>query len=187
MIVFFTISDDHINPYTAVQSIPMTPPQQQDRRVLQSLSDNCPQPDFSDSADSDKFFLDRHDDRVTSDNDNNSVKEYTVTNHKLKNKTSTDERYGLCPTIRLFDFYSECSGRPVDINKNVLRGIFHLWYFIKTIQGFFSQIGEAAQPLILGKNCMGEVKLDVISIFGENCIILKKFSLGKQPYIPPQL
>ncbi|XP_060579501.1 uncharacterized protein LOC132736392 [Ruditapes philippinarum] len=92
VIITEKLPDDHINPYTAVQSIPMTPPQQQDRRVLQSLSDNCPQPDFSDSADSDKFFLDRHDDRVTSDNDNNSVKEYTVTNHKLKNKTSKDER-----------------------------------------------------------------------------------------------
>ena len=66
----------------------MTPPQQHDRRVLQMLSDNYPQSELSDSGDSSKFFLDRHDD----DNDKSSVKEYSVTNHKLKNKTS-GERY----------------------------------------------------------------------------------------------
>jgi hypothetical protein len=58
------------------------------------------------------------------------------------------------------------------------------------IQGFFSQFGEAAQPLILGENYMeylqkGKKKLDVNSIFGEICMILKKFSLGKQPYTVP--
>jgi hypothetical protein len=58
------------------------------------------------------------------------------------------------------------------------------------MQGFFSQVGEAAQPLILGKNYMvylqkGKKKLYVNSIFGENCMILKKFSLGKQPYTGP--
>jgi hypothetical protein len=58
------------------------------------------------------------------------------------------------------------------------------------LQGFFSQFGEAAQPLILGKNYMvylqkGKKKLNVNSIFGENCMILKKFSLGKQPYTGP--
>jgi hypothetical protein len=54
-------------------------------------------------------------------------------------------------------------------------------------QGFFSQVGEAAQPLILGINYTvylqkGKKKLYVNSISGENCIILKKFSLEKQPY-----
>jgi hypothetical protein len=58
------------------------------------------------------------------------------------------------------------------------------------VQGFFSQLGEAAQPIILGKNYMvylqkGKKKLYVNSIFGENCMILKKFSLGKQPYTGP--
>jgi hypothetical protein len=58
------------------------------------------------------------------------------------------------------------------------------------MQGFFSQVGEAAQPLFLGKNYMvylqkGKKKLDVTSISGENCMILKKFSLGKQPYTGP--
>jgi hypothetical protein len=61
-------------------------------------------------------------------------------------------------------------------------------------QGFFSQVGEAAQPLILGENYTvkytvkirkGRKKLDVNSIFGENFMILKKFSLGKQPYTGP--
>jgi hypothetical protein len=57
------------------------------------------------------------------------------------------------------------------------------------LQGFFSQVGEAAQPLILGENYTvylqkGKKKL-VISIFEENCMILKKFSLGKQPYEGP--
>jgi hypothetical protein len=42
-------------------------------------------------------------------------------------------------------------------------------------QGFFSQAGKAAQPLILRKNYMvylqkGEKKLDVNSIFAENCL-----------------
>jgi hypothetical protein len=59
-----------------------------------------------------------------------------------------------------------------------------------TNQGFFSQVGEAVQPLIYGKICMvylqkGKKKLDVNLIFGENCMILKKFSLGKQPYTGP--
>jgi hypothetical protein len=31
----------------------------------------------------------------------------------------------------------------------------------------------------------GKKKLNVNSIFGENCMILKKFSLGKQPYTGP--
>jgi hypothetical protein len=58
-------------------------------------------------------------------------------------------------------------------------------------QGFFSQVGEAALPLILrGENYTiylqkGKKKLDVNSIFGENCTILKTFSLGKQPYNGP--
>jgi hypothetical protein len=52
---------------------------------------------------------------------------------------------------------------------------------------FFSQVGEAVLPLILGKNYRvylqkGKEKLDVNSILGENCTILKNFSLGKQPY-----
>ncbi|XP_053407159.1 uncharacterized protein LOC123546104 [Mercenaria mercenaria] len=87
------LQDDHIDPYTAVQSIPMTPPQQ-DRRVLQSLSTNYPQPDFSDSGGSDKFLVERLDDKfsIASDNDTSSVKEYTVTNHKLKDKEVMGDR-----------------------------------------------------------------------------------------------
>jgi hypothetical protein len=31
----------------------------------------------------------------------------------------------------------------------------------------------------------GKKKLGVNSVFGENCMILNKFSLGKQPYTGP--
>jgi hypothetical protein len=53
--------------------------------------------------------------------------------------------------------------------------------------GLFSQAGEAVQPVILGENYTvylrkGKKKLDVNSISAKNCTILKKFSLGKQPY-----
>jgi hypothetical protein len=59
-------------------------------------------------------------------------------------------------------------------------------------QGFFSQVGEAAQPLILGEKYTvylqkEKKKLDVNSIFGENCMILKNFPLGKQPYTGPAI
>jgi hypothetical protein len=59
-----------------------------------------------------------------------------------------------------------------------------------TQQGFFSQVWEAALSSILGENYMvylqkGKKKLDVNSIFGENCMILKNFSLWKQLYTGP--
>jgi hypothetical protein len=55
-----------------------------------------------------------------------------------------------------------------------------------SFKAFFAQVGEAVLPLILGKNYTvnlqkGKKKLDVNSIFWENCMILKNFSLGKQP------
>jgi hypothetical protein len=57
-------------------------------------------------------------------------------------------------------------------------------------RAFFSQVGEAAQTLILGGNYTihlqkGKKKLNVNSILGENCMILKNFSLGKQPFTGP--
>lgn len=76
----------------------MTPPQQ-DRRVLQTLSSNYPQPDFSDSGGSDKFSVDRLDDKmsIVSDSDLSSVKEFSVTNHKLKDKQAEDRQvYNIC-------------------------------------------------------------------------------------------
>jgi hypothetical protein len=58
------------------------------------------------------------------------------------------------------------------------------------MQGFFSQVGEQPCPEFWEKNYMvylqtGKKKLDVNLIFGENCMILKNFSFGKQPYNGP--
>ncbi|KAL4231486.1 HAUS augmin-like complex [Mactra antiquata] len=78
------VRDDHIEPYTAVQAIPMTPPNE--RRVLQSLPSNLPQPNFSDSGGSE--IIDRLDDKVSivSDEETGSVKDVSVTNHKVNNE-----------------------------------------------------------------------------------------------------
>jgi hypothetical protein len=63
-----------------------------------------------------------------------------------------------------------------------------LWTSCKS--GLFFTGWGSSLPLLLGKNHMvylqkGKRKLDVNSIFGENSIILKKLSLGKQPYYNP--
>jgi hypothetical protein len=55
--------------------------------------------------------------------------------------------------------------------------------------GLFSQTGEAALPLNMGKSNMvflykGKKELDVNSFLGENCMILKNFSLGTLPSRP---
>jgi hypothetical protein len=57
-------------------------------------------------------------------------------------------------------------------------------------QGFFSQVGETTLSLTLGENCTvylqkGMKKLDINSYLGENCMILKYFSSGKQRYNSP--
>jgi hypothetical protein len=76
----------------------------------------------------------------------------------------------------------------LELNHDTFRGFF---YYSIRLQGFFSQVGEAAQPLIFGEKLhgnylqKGKKKLDVNSIFGENCINLKNFSLGKQPFTGP--
>jgi hypothetical protein len=61
----------------------------------------------------------------------------------------------------------------------------YVTYTLKNRSVLFLQVGEAALPLILGINYTvylqkGKKKLDVNSIFGENCMILKNFSLEKQ-------
>ena len=46
-LMHFYLLGSHIDPYTAVQSIPMSPPLGE-RKVLQSLPTNYPQPNFDD-------------------------------------------------------------------------------------------------------------------------------------------
>jgi hypothetical protein len=57
-----------------------------------------------------------------------------------------------------------------------------------TPQGFFNRLGKQPSPFgekIHGIFAEGEDKLDVNSISGEKCMILKKFSSRKQPYAGP--
>ncbi|XP_052227169.1 uncharacterized protein LOC127841978 isoform X2 [Dreissena polymorpha] len=85
------VADDHIDPYTAVQSVPMSPNfSTSDRKVLQSLPSNISQPNFSDSGGSDVLYVDHHEhDKMSVRSEDDSVslkdnKDVVVTNHKLK-------------------------------------------------------------------------------------------------------
>ena len=85
------VSGSHIDPYTAVQSIPMSPPLGE-RIVLQSLSTNYPQPNFDDpdeSAVSSRLGHEASGDlddveSVASENDACSLNEYVGSARKTK-------------------------------------------------------------------------------------------------------
>ncbi|XP_052773723.1 uncharacterized protein LOC128212355 [Mya arenaria] len=78
-------ADDHVDPYTAVQSVPMSPP---DRRVLHDLHTNVTPLYLSDSGASDLVHPERLEDRLSDHSDNDSLnmkmKDVHVTNHKVK-------------------------------------------------------------------------------------------------------
>jgi len=58
--------DDHIDPYTAVQSVPMSPNSSvgSERRVLHDLHSNLSQPNFSDSGGSDLMTGEKGEERL---------------------------------------------------------------------------------------------------------------------------
>ena len=91
LIMFISSTGSHIDPYTAVQSIPMSPPLGE-RKVLQSLPTNYPQPDFDDADESAVSSRLGHDgsgdiddaESVASENDACSLNEYVGSGKKSK-------------------------------------------------------------------------------------------------------
>ncbi|WAR21498.1 hypothetical protein MAR_015472 [Mya arenaria] len=92
-------ADDHVDPYTAVQSVPMSPP---DRRVLHDLHTNVTPLYLSDSGASDLVHPERLEDRLSDHSDNDSLnmkmKDVHVTNHKSSNdSTKASKSLDICP------------------------------------------------------------------------------------------